>query len=364
MSWIANIAILAFVVLVIAFAIRGYRRGLLGSLEGLIALAATAVVFYRYLQDLMLLVRQYTPLDGLLAYLLLWIALYVAALLAIKLIFAILKRLLPESFSDSGVSRLGGLIVGGIFGVICGTAVVYLMSIYDEARHPHGNVDNIALYDFSRSATAALTKAVVKQLDPAPASLNLAESFARSPVATTRRIERVAGNQELQQLFNDTEAQQLMTDGRVDELLASPRFQSVMANTDIQSFLNDLGWRAQDLEGQRQVAENVTVAWQRREALQQDPRVRAIVEDPEFQRQLRDNNRLQLMMNPQLARLTEIVFSEINHGVGGDLRTEQRYRIKDDQGTLLRELDGGAGGSEVDIYQRRNESGVIHYSDY
>ena len=108
-------------------------------------------------------------------------------------------------------------------------------------------------------------------------------------------------------------------------------------------------------------------AWSRVQTIKHDPRVIAILNDPEFQQQLNSANKLPLMMNPKLNQLTEIIFNSETipaNGMGA-------YQVRDineaNMGANTAPVTNNSAGEDSNpattIYRWTDENGQVHYSD-
>jgi hypothetical protein len=120
--------------------------------------------------------------------------------------------------------------------------------------------------------------------------------------------------------------------------------------------------------GAQAAAEKMVEAWSRVQTIKHDPRVIAIISDPEFQQQLNSTNKLPLMMNQKLNQLTEIIFNSETvpaNGMG-------EYQVQDISGTAtgartMPTNNNSATGEDTKpaatIYRWTDENGQVHFSD-
>src|SRR5690606_1477271 len=102
--------------------------------------------------------------------------------------------------------------------------------------------------------------------------------------------------------------------------------------------------------------------WQQIQLMQDDPRVQTIINDPAFQQQLQADNKLPLLMNPDLNPLAEIIFIEgpsrmISAETDSNMQIRE-YRKGDD---VI--IDEAANENERTIYKWTDEDGGVQYSD-
>lgn len=158
-----------------------------------------------------------------------------------------------------------------------------------------------------------------------------------------------------------------MTTGDTHALMRDPAFKALMNDPNVQALMTQSD--VDSSAGSQAAAEKMITAWNRVQTIKHDPRVIAIISDPEFQQQLNSPNKLQLMMNPKLNQLTEIIFSNEAIPVNG----MTRYQVRDVNTTnqantatsnniqpVQTEDDGKAPAT---IYRWTDENGQVHYSD-
>jgi len=344
------------------FAIRGYFNGFWGSLARIVALAGAYAATFFYSKDAAELVKQYTSLTGIAAYIAGSLALFFAVLIAIRVVFWILAKLTPSQGEDAPgpLSRLGGAAVGAAAGALIGLLLVYLFGVYDSAQNLKKEtpaqpktttpVDTAARSLVSKSAGGLL--ALSGKSDNA---VRIAESVVADPVESLDRVGRVSNNPDMRQLIEDPRAQRLMQQGKVDELMQVPAFRRLMEDDDLRELMQDAGMDIDNRDDARDTAKKFALGYQQYQIKKDDPRVQAILQDPEFRQQLESNNKLPLLMNPKVNELAEIIFVEGAQSID-QVDADSQYRIED------------ADNAEVDetgktIYRHTDEDGRTYYSD-
>ncbi|WP_339616132.1 CvpA family protein [uncultured Gilvimarinus sp.] len=344
------------------FAIRGYFNGFWGSLARIVALAGAYAATFFYSKDVAELIKQYTSLTGIAAYLVGSVALFFAALITIRLLFWILAKLTPsQGEGEPGpLSRLGGAAVGAAAGALIGLLLVYLFGVYDSAQNLKQEtpaqsrtttpVDAAARKLVSKSAGGLL--ALSGKSDNA---VRITESVVADPVESLDRVGRVSNNPDMRQLMADARAQRLMQQGKVDELMQVPAFRRLMEDDDLRQLMQDAGMDIDNRDDARDTAKKFALGYQQYQIKKDDPRVQAILHDPEFKQQLQSDNKLPLLLNPKVNELAEIIFVEGAQSIE-QVDADSQYRIED------------ADNAEVDetgktIYRHTDESGRTYYSD-
>src|SRR5690606_10143227 len=141
-------------------------------------------------------------------------------------------------------------------------------------------------------------------------AIKMSEAFIAAPVESVDRINRVINNPDLQALLNDERSQRLMRNGDINSLMGVPEFNRLMNDDDMKKLLSDSGMDISQEDTAQQTARKIALGWQQIQLMQDDPRVQTIINDPAFQQQLQADNKLPLLMNPDLNTLAEIIFIE------------------------------------------------------
>ncbi len=179
-------------------------------------------------------------------------------------------------------------------------------------------------------------------------------------------IQQLTNDGQIKTLLSDTSIQELLSKGDTNALMANQDFQNLMSNADMQAILENADDGEMGKTSQQVAAEKMVAAWDRTEAIKNDPRVIAIISDPEFQQQLNSSNKFPLLTNPKLQMLTEIIFT-------APAKTENgltQYEIKDISNTdkklqqpATKKNENTQEKTEQKIYRWTDESGKVHYSD-
>lgn len=392
-----------FFALLAFFAWRGYQKGFIGSITrilGWIVAYPAAIVFTKPVAKLLM---QHTALDGLIVYLIAGSAIFLLVSLLVSLLLNLLAKLIPETDATQAGSKIGGAGVGVLMGALVGLVVVYAIGLVltpNLQPLPSEQVNKISTTDDpNNSANTESTPAVgvphVRDLEKsndsyieasakklmgtvAATAVDLAlddktttqitKAFVENPQSMLTHVQQVANDGQMKELMADEKIQSILTTGDTHALLRDPAFQDLMNNPSVQALLaqsdvkNDVGSQA--------AAEKMVAAWSRVQTIKHDPRVIAIISDPEFQQQLNSGNKLPLIMNPKLNQLTEIIFNSKTvpaNGMG-------QYQIKDineaetDASIAPNNAANKAVGGEdtkpaATIYRWTDDNGQVHFSD-
>src|SRR6187431_557324 len=102
-----NTATIVFIVIVAFFIWRGYEKGFIGSITRILSwvIAYPAAIFFT--KPLAKIILQYTPIEGLLVYLIAGCGIFLVVSLSVSALLTGLSKIIPDNqFTDNG-SRFG-----------------------------------------------------------------------------------------------------------------------------------------------------------------------------------------------------------------------------------------------------------------
>lgn len=393
-----NIATLLFIAVVIIFAWRGYQKGFIGSITRLLSwvVAYPAAIFFT--KPFAKWLIQNTALDGVLVYFVAGGVIFLGVSFLVGLLLNGLSRLIPDNEFTSTGSKIGGVSVGIFVGGVLGLLAVYTLSLIKkpaematlaateeafisetslsaETRNtsptkvPSVSELNQARDSFIEASAkkligAAAATAVDVALDDKTAT-QVTKAFVEDPQTMLTHVQAVSNNGQVKALMSDEQIQSMLTTGDVQGLMRDAQFQELMNDPHMKALMAQSDVSSES--GSQAAAEKMVTAWNRVNLIKHDPRVIAIISDPEFQQQLNAPNKLPLMMNPKMNQLAEIIFSPetpVSHGTNN-------YQMTDvDDASGARSLQDTTTQQPVDdnkpkttIYRWTDEEGRVHYSD-
>jgi uncharacterized membrane protein required for colicin V production len=394
-----HISTIVFFALLAFFTWRGYQKGFIQSITRILSwiVAYPAAIFFTKPLAKWLIAN--TALDGLLVYFIAGTSIFLAVSLIVTLLLNLLAKLIPENETTEKSSKIGGAGVGVLMGAIIGLLVVYGLNLITtpkpspatiasnnnatEDTAPQNESTTTAvgvprITDLEKSRDSFIEASAKKLIGTAAATAvdlalddktttQVTKAFVEDPQSMLTNVQQVVNNDQLKELMADEKIQSIMTTGDTHALMNSPAFKELMNNPNVQSLMTQSAVGSD--AGSQAAAEKMITAWNRVQTIKHDPRVIAIISDPEFQQQLNSPNKLQLMMNPKLNQLTEIIFS--NETIPANGMT--KYQVRDVNTTnqtdaatsnniqpAQAEDDGKAPAT---IYRWTDENGQVHYSD-
>ena len=387
---IVYFALLAF------FTWRGYQKGFIGSITrvlGWIVAYPAAIVFTKPLAKL---IMQHTALDGLIVYFVAGSSIFLVVSLLVSLLLGLVAKLIPDTDATQTGSKIGGAGVGVLMGALVGLLVVYAIGLVITPKlqplqqAPVGEIsqiDNSAttnnanrtpatgvphVRDLAKSNDSFIEASAKKLMGAAAATAvdlalddqtttQITKAFVENPQTMLTHVQQVANDGQMKNLMTDENIQSILTTGDTYALMRDPAFKELMNNPSVQALMSQSDVTSE--RGSQAAAEKMVMAWSRVQTIKHDPRVIAILNDPEFQQQLNSSNKMPLMMNPKLNQLTEIIFSSETTPANG----MGTYRVQDmnepNTAPVARETAADDSKPATTIYRWTDEDGQVHYSD-
>ena len=353
-----------FFAVVAFFAYRGYKKGLLGSLSRVLSLLAGYTASILFTEQVSAILTSRFQLEGIVSFIAAALGLFFAAGIAVIIIFWIITQLLPEQEAPSTASAIGGLVIGLMLGVIVAIVTVWGFTFVRDFRGSPG-LEEFAQTDRSEievlasriAGKAATTAMSLSSVDPEVARLSAA--IIETPAAVSRHAQQLMNSNDLQALLADPQSQAVMDSGDANALRQLPAFQQLVNNPDFLALAKSTGMLTDSAESSASseaiLATQMTEIWGRMRQVQNDERVQEILDDPEFQQKVQSGNPLDMLTNPRLLELANIIFSdlEVPESTGGE-----------EPGDVQAESDlPKATKKKTKIYTWTDENGQLHVSD-
>lgn len=383
---------LVFFALLAFFTWRGYQKGFIGSIVrilGWIVAYPAAIVFTKPLAELLM---RHTALDGVIVFFIAGASIFLLVSLLVSLILHGISRLVPANETVEMSSKIGGAGVGVLMGALVGLLAVYFLglllnpkpqvlpeqvqvaesmtppqtatrnqaitevpSIRDLEKHNDSFIEASA----KKLIGAAAATAVDLVLEDKTAA-QITTAFVQDPQSMLTHIQQVANDGQMKNLLAEEHIQSILTTGDTHALTRDPAFQEMMNNESVQALLAQSDVSSE--KGSQAAAEKMVSAWNRVQRIKHDPRVIAIISDPEFQQQMNSPNKLSLLTNPKLNELASIIFSNETQPTNGmGIYEIQERRAENSHATMP--MGNGEEKPKTTIYRWTDENGQVHYSD-
>jgi hypothetical protein len=350
-----------FLAVVAFFAYRGYKNGLLRSLSRILSLLAGYSASILFTEQVSAILVSRFQLEGLVSFIAAALGLFVAAAIAVIIVFWIVRQLMPARETPSVASSCGGLAIGLMAGVIVAIIAVWSFTFVRDFRSApeHAQTGKKNFETFSnrvagKAVTAAMTLASVN-----PEVARLSTAIIETPAEVSQHAQRLMSSDDLRALLTDPKSQAVLDSGDANALRQLPAFQQLIKNPDFLALAKSAGMltdTAQNkMSSEARLATQLTEIWGRVQRVKNDARVQEILSDPEFQQKVRSGNPLDMLTNPRLLELANIIFSN---------PAPPDSAVSEDSGDTQFESNLSKPPAKTTrIYSWTDENGQIHVSD-
>lgn len=360
MDW----SLLLFIVVMLFFAYRGYKKGLLKSLSRVFSLVAGYIAAILYTEQFAAVLESQYQLQGIVWFLIAALVLFFSAAIAVVILFWLFAKLLPATDSPSTASSLGGATVGLVIGVIAAIAIIWTYVFVRDMRSVD-DVDAAANLEPSRIeslASKVASKVVNKAMSMGsarPEITNLSTALIASPAEIAQHAQRLSTSNDLNELLSDPGNQALLNRGDVTAVKNLPALRKLARNPDMLALAKFAGVVDDSANSSDAVetalARQLTDIWGRVHRVKNDQRVQKILNDPEFQQKIQSGNPINLLTNARLLELADIIYAD--ESVPGEARQVESSNDRSDS-SLQPSSD-----EKIEIFSWVDEDGRIHYSD-
>ncbi len=363
-------SLLIFIAVVALFAYRGYRNGLLKSIGRIFSIAAGYLCAILFTGSFSGMVSANSGLEGIAALIAASLILFIAASLAVGILFWLIERVLLRQERISTASSVGGAAVGTLTGVLVAVIIVWAFAFVRDVM-PGGETFEFA----SRQEPAAIEKlanrAASGAVDTAlamgsvePEVKTLGAALFKAPGEVVQQAQRLSQSAELQHLLTNPRNRLVLDSGDPAAVSRLPDFKRLARTPDMQAFMRSSGleeYAADNNQNPEQaLATQLTSVWGRTQRVKNDPRLQAILRDADFQQKLQSGNTLELLSDDRLLELAQIVFGDETDG-GSPLEqlTSPAAAPQARQQTIAAE----PVKKKKKIYTWTDENGKLHISD-
>lgn len=392
-----QVTTLVFFALLIFFTWRGYQKGFIGSITRILSWIVAYPAALIFTPSVAALLMQHTMLTGLVVYFIAGASIFLLVSFMVAFALTHVGKLVPESEAATTGSKIGGAGVGVLVGALAGLLAVYFMGLVltpkplpaqhlesdpTASANPTNATTNAttngatapgvpALRDLERSRDSFIEASAKKLMGAAAATAvdlavedktasQVAKAFVQDPQTMLGHVQQMTNSGQMQSLMADENIQSLLTTGDTHALMRNPEFKALIENPSMQALMaqSDVNSDA----GAQAAAEKMVLAWNRVQLIKHDPRIIAIVNDPEFQQQLNSPNKLPLMMNPKLNQLTQIIFNQETIPVNG-MSNYEVIDVNTNQPATADQQNAEQNQTPTQIYRWTDENGRVHYSD-
>lgn len=341
-TWVVFFCVLAFCIY------RGYRLGLLNSLSRIVGLVVGYVIALLYYEWAAALLQRYTNVEGVLAYVIGGIALFVIANFVISLVFFITQKLLASRGPRSRMATIGGVFAGLVLGIFWGLLAVFTVSYTrdmlaraDDAgtQRQHNAIERLA-----HDLVAKAIDKVAQLSDVDPTVRGVSTALARDPQKVSNQLRQLSQSPEVKSLFNGTDNLVVLRSADPNAITALPAFQQLLSNPDFRELMQAAGMNPdQGKDYEQQVARQFSQVWNRVQGLKNNDRVQTLLQDPTLKEQLEGRNPVQLLTNARFMELVQLVLSPV--------------------GSADKLVPSPKNDKPTSVYQWTDADGQLHFSD-
>ncbi len=369
-------SLLIFIAVVILFTYRGYRNGLLKSVGRILGVVAGYICAILFTGSLSGVVAANSALEGIAAFMVASLILFLGAGLAVGILFWFIQRILLRQERISTASSVGGAAVGVLTGVLVAIIIVWAFAFVRDIMPGEES------FEFASSEQPAAIEKLANQVASGAVNTALEMGSAEPEVKTiSTALFKAPGEvvQQAQSLSKSTELQQLLTDPRNRLVLDSgdpaavsrlADFKRLAQNPDMQAFMRSSGLLEyaadSNQDAERALAAQLTSVWGRMQRVKKHPRLQEILRDADFQRKVQSGNTLELLSDNRLLELAEIVFGDGEGAAAalaplaspGTAPTSQKRVDSNDAANKTEPVK-----KKKKIYTWTDENGKLHISD-
>ena len=360
MDW----TLVLFIAVLAVFAYRGYRKGLLRSLSRVLGLVAGYTASILFTERVSVLLAAQFQLEGIVAYIAAALGLFIGAGIAVSIAFWLIGQLMPTQETPSTASSIGGMTVGALVGVIVAIVAVWSFTFVRDFRSNPG-IDEFAQANTSKIeslASRAAGKAVTTALSLGsvnPEVARLTAAIIETPAEISQQAQRLMHSEDLQTLLADPQTLAAMESGDINALQQLPAFQGLLVNPDFVALAESTGMldeaSGNGVPVEAVVASQMTDIWGRVQRVKNDARVQDIIADPEFQQKVQSGNPVDMLTNPRLLELANIIFS--------DPAAPENASSDEVSDTRAEPDPPKESKKKTKIYSWTDENGTLHVSD-
>lgn len=314
-----DVSLVLFIVVVAFFAYRGYQIGLLRSLSRIFSLLAGYSASILFTEQVSALLTSQFQLQGMVSFFAAALGLFIAAGIAVSIVFRLIRELIPASETPSTASSCGGLVTGLMVGAIVAISAVWAFTFVRDFRSSpaldalvpteQSKIETMANRIAGKAVTTAMSLGSVN-----PEVATLSAAIIETPAEISLHAQQLIRSGDLQALLADPRNQSVLDSGDVKALQQLPAFQQLVNNPDFLALAKAAGMLSDDGADNRPaetiLATRMIEIWERMQRVKNDARVQEILNDPQFQQKVQSGNPLDLLTSPRLLELANIIFAD------------------------------------------------------
>jgi uncharacterized membrane protein required for colicin V production len=359
-----------FSVIVLFFVWQGYKKGFIGSITRIVSWVIAYPTAFYFTKPVAAIISQHTSLEGLIVYFIAGGSVFITVSFIVAQLLYYLSYLIPETTITDNLSKATGAVVGLFMGGFIGLLAAYAITLAPQkniaVRKPSIIEKN------AKQLTSAIVSTGVNITIKDPTVTKLTKALIEDPKATVEHIKQLSNNDDIKEILANPDIQASLTSNNTQALLANNDFKRFVQNEHIQAILPI----SDKNSSEEIIAKTMSKAWQRANAIKDDPRVLEIINDPDFQQKMNSTNKMAMMTDPRVKALADIIFDEeesnlqkqasINASVDVEENTTDINTTEvstTEVSTTEVSTTEKSSWTEPTIYKWKDEQGVTHFSD-
>ncbi|MEP1447297.1 MAG: CvpA family protein [Paraglaciecola sp.] len=307
------IGIAIFSIVLLYFIYRGYRLGLGLVLTRFASLIGAYFIAIKFAAKGATFVSEKTPLEGLAAYFIAGLAIFIVSAIVISIVLRILLHILGKATDEDSKMAIPGAITNGVVGVFVGLGLVWIANMASTAITQGELPEDNFVNNWSQKLMGGTIDTVLTQQFPeAPQLVGVASYALKNPASSIKDGIDLSNDPDVQRLINSSKIKRMVNNKDVLGLMVAPEINAVLDKKAVQRILdgtNVLG----DVDVtdktavKMRVTQEVMTTLARVELVKQNPRFKQLSNDAELSRMLNKGDVFGLLASPKVKEMAQIV---------------------------------------------------------
>lgn len=297
---------------VLLFAGVGFFRGFWKSVAAVLALLGAYWLTLVLTQPVTEFVQTNMEWDvsGSLVWLLVAFILFTVSGLILRILFGFLLKALPAK--KGMLSRIGGALVGAVYGAVLGLFVLWSLAVIDESQalsrgETVQEVQAHPLLVLARKFVGRLMEWNASFGGASPELAKMAGVMAEQPTRVLQDVRGLVQSPEFAELVQNDRVKAMVRERDVEALKRSAEFNALTQSAQMQQIRQTL--RARGVEwSEDELAAQTVQLWNNVEGIRNNPELRELLQDAEVQAFLRGD----INVSPTVLQKIQRLLSEVN----------------------------------------------------
>jgi uncharacterized membrane protein required for colicin V production len=309
------IGIALFSIVLIYFIFRGYRLGLGLVLARLVSLVSAYFLAINFAANGATLISEKTVLQGLSAYFISGIVIFVISAILISITLHITFHAIAKLTDGKSVLPIPGAIANGLVGVAVGLALVWFANIATIALTKGEIPPNNLISNWSQKLMGGSIDTVLSlQFPKAPQLVGVASYVLKNPARGIKDGIALSNDPDVKRLMNSSKIQRMVQKKDLLGLMTAEEINAVLDDKTVQRILDETNVLGDvDVTDKTAVklrlTQEVMTTLIRVESVKQNPRFKVLTRDPDLMRMINKNDVMGLLSDPKVKEIAEIIMS-------------------------------------------------------